>query len=108
MPFGAIPSTRVSCDFMASLVFSIAANRLFVRSSNAVVAAGVGIAGDAPCDPVDVPELDFEGVDVEFIGAGCLGPVFFSNCEAVASEEGRGGLGPASQLEKFVQCQFWS
>ena len=37
-----------------------------------------------------------------------LGPVFFSNREAVASEGGGGGLGLASQLEKFVQCQIWT
>ena len=37
-----------------------------------------------------------------------LGPVFFSNREAVASEGGGGGVGPASQLEKIVQCQIWT
>ena len=35
-----------------------------------------------------------------------LGPVFFSNLEAVASEGGGGGVGPASKPEKLLQSNF--
>ena len=68
--------TPVIWDFIASFVFSNAANRLFVRSSNAEVATGAGALFMGVEDPeaLDAESEDLVGVAIG-VGLPACGPL---------------------------------